>query len=64
MSVQKTMTPKHAPPCRKCKGIKTIKAIADGVEVEKPCPAYGGTGKGKLATKWRCVVLRTTISSL
>ncbi len=51
MKIDKTMTPKKAPPCKVCKGLKKIKAHVHGVETEKMCPACGGTGQGKLMTK-------------
>ena len=48
----KTMNPKHAPRCRVCKGAGKKKTLSrKGVEIELDCPACGGTGKGKLATK-------------
>lgn len=55
MSIQKTMTPKHAPVCKVCKGTKVVMVkvkTADGeVEREKRCPACGATGKGKMLQK-------------
>ena len=48
---QKTMTPTKSPRCRKCRGLKTVKAVVKGVEKDLPCPLCGGTGKGKLVQK-------------
>ena len=50
-AIQKTMTPKHAPKCKICKGTHKVKCVVKGVEQKRDCPACGGSGKGKMAQK-------------